>query len=94
MTTWTEGQAWPRPTLCSTNIITLLETLERLCIVSQHGTGREFVTEALENAMAVLQRHSFSNVGDVLANLKAALAVLEAPGDLDQRGRFGKDYPS
>ena len=63
----------------------------------QHGTGREFVTEALENALAVLQHDSWlpgQQIGDVLATLKAALAILEAPGDLDQRGRFGKDYPS
>ena len=63
----------------------------------QHGTGREFVTEALENALAVLKHEYVTNkvnVGDVTANLMAALAIIESPVDLDQRSWFGEDYQS
>ncbi len=56
----------------------------------QHGTGREVVREAVENALAVLVREM--KYADVQASLSYALGALQDGTDLDERGVYGPDY--
>ena len=60
----------------------------------QHGTGREFVRDIIENVEAVLRREVRRNLptGDLRANLRQALLALEVCEDLDKTGEYGPDY--
>ena len=64
--------------------------------MSQHGTGREYVKDALENALAVLQGGKKRNdwpVEDVIVELARALSALtDAETDIDEPGLYGKDH--
>jgi len=61
----------------------------------QHGTGRELVSDALENVLAVLSYERDANgrpLGDVIKATRQALNVLDTAEDLDKRGEYGPDY--
>lgn len=58
----------------------------------QHGTGREFVLDIVENVESVLAR---KGPKDLAAALRLAIEVLEdGHVDLEKRGQYGPDYPS
>ena len=62
----------------------------------QHGTGRELVAEAIENALEHLAReHSYHGRpnADVRNALEYALEAVELGKDIDVRGVYGPDYP-
>jgi hypothetical protein len=61
----------------------------------QHGTGREFVRDIIENVAAVLDREQLKSgrsYADLRAALRGAIEALNAPASLDERGLYGPDY--
>ena len=59
----------------------------------QHGTGREFITDTLENIEAALAYEGAGwAYGDLRANLRLALLALRVCEDLDKPGEYGDNY--
>ncbi len=63
----------------------------------QHGTGREYITDLVENAVEVLTdiylRRGFGpGLAEVKTALLTALRTLEEAEDLDEPGVYGPDY--
>jgi hypothetical protein len=61
----------------------------------QHGTGREYVSDIIENVQAVLvgekERKGWP-VNDLISALQRALDALEDQADLDEAGVYGPDH--
>jgi hypothetical protein len=61
----------------------------------QHGTGREYVYDIVENVRAVLvrEREQYGRpLLDIIKGLDDAMEALNDPHNLDDAGRYGPDH--